>query len=853
MTYIGRLPARIALAVVFLASAASCRPSGDEFDALYRDLPFEMPRVQQPRIPARSVNLQDFGAVADGQTLNTDAFAKALQTLSDKGGGRLIVPEGIWRTGPITLLSRTELHLEKGAVILFDSDRRLYPVIDTNFEGLDVRRCLSPINATDVHDIAITGSGIIDGNGQDWRELKKRNAPPRVLAALCAKGGFVGPDGSWYPDEGYYKARLTAGNLNKPSDELNEAEIVSFLRPVMVSIRNCERVLLEGCTFQNSPCWNIHPLWCKDLIVKNVDVRNPAWATNGDGIDIDGCENVIVTGSRFDVGDDAVCIKSGKDADGRRHARPCRKLIIHDCTVYSGHGGFVVGSEMSGGVEDIHVSHCRYLGTEVGLRFKSTRGRGGEVRGIWADHIYMQDIINYGVIFNLYYMGTSAGGAREAGEEAAVPVDETTPSFHDIHFSDIVCAGAGQSVFINGLPEMPIRNVSFTRCRFDADKGAEVHYAEDVRFPLSQQVVRSEMKRHPDAAHLDGLEGRLKWNYTTGLELKALLDVYERYGDRAVFDYAERWYDAIIDSTGRIATYKKGNYSTDHVCPGRTLFYLYDKTGKEKYRMAMDTLRAQLHSQPRTPEGGFWHKKIYPQQMWLDGLYMAQPFYAEYTARYEEPERRDSCYRDILHHFLTVAKYTYDPATRLYRHAWDSSHEMFWADPQTGQSKHAWGRALGWYCMAVVDVLPFIPEKTEGRAELLKLFRGICKELRRNADPETGMWYQVLDRPGAEGNYVEASASAMFVYALLKGVRLGLLDGSYADYARQSYERLLTTFVKEQPDGTVDLERVCEVAGLGGKQMRSGDYDYYIHERICANDPKGIGPLIWAALEYESL
>ena len=371
--------------------------------------------------------------------------------------------------------------------------------------------------------------------------------------------------------------------------------------------------------------------------------------------------------------------------------------------------------------------------------------------------------------------------------------------------------------------------------------------------PLSLRVVRSEMDRHETAAHLDGREGKLKWNYTTGLELKAMLDVSERYGDENIFRYVEGWYDAIIDSTGRITSYKLGNFSTDHICPGRTLFQLYDRTGKEKYRFAMDTLRRQLSLQPRTPEGGFWHKKIYPQQMWLDGLYMAQPFYAEYTSRYEDAERRDSCYRDILNQFLTVARHTYDPGTRLYRHAWDASRSMFWANPQTGQSDHAWGRALGWYCMAVVDVLPFIPERTEGREELVAILQRIWEVLPTFADPETGMWFQVLDRPGEAENYVEASASAMFVYSLFKGLRLGYLDESLRAYAHECYQNLLRTFVTEDGQGRVNLERCCEVAGLGGKDMRRGDYDYYVHERVCANDPKGIGPLIWEALEYESL
>ncbi len=397
-----------------------------------------------------------------------------------------------------------------------------------------------------------------------------------------------------------------------------------------------------------------------------------------------------------------------------------------------------------------------------------------------------------------------------------------------------------------------------------------------AKAPLSSEVVRSEMARNPEASYIDGLNGTLKWNYTTGLELLAFLDAEagaaqpalapvrkdqsrpDRQTPRSVsassniLQYVDAWYDAIIAEDGTIGgKYKKSNYSTDHICPGRTLFKLYDITGKEKYRLAMDKLYEQLQEMPRTAEGGFWHKKIYPGQMWLDGLYMAQPFYAEYSARYLDKQQMEANFTDIAHQFNLVAEKTYDPATGLYRHAWDSTHEMFWCDKTTGQSAHAWGRALGWYAMALVDVLPFIPEYIDGREQMLQTLQAIAGRLPEYADPQTGMWYQVLDRPGAEGNYVEASCSAMFSYALLKGCRLGYLD--CADYAKQSYEKLISTFVSYDDNGLLDLNQCCEVAGLGGKTNRSGDYTYYINERVRANDPKGIGPLIWASLEYEAL
>ena len=367
-----------------------------------------------------------------------------------------------------------------------------------------------------------------------------------------------------------------------------------------------------------------------------------------------------------------------------------------------------------------------------------------------------------------------------------------------------------------------------------------------AKAPLSLQVVHSEMARNPEASYIDGLDGTLKWNYTTGLELKAMLDA-----SSIALSYVDAWYDAVIDEDGTIGgKYKKNNFSSDHICPGRTLFGLYDLTGKEKYRLAMDKLYEQIQEMPRTPEGGFWHKKIYPNQMWLDGLYMVEPFYAEYTARYVPDSLKAANYADICHQFETVYRNTWDEKTGLLRHAWDSSHEMFWCDPETGQSKHAWGRAMGWYCMALVDVIEILPEQEE-RADLVAILRSIYEVLPSYADPAIGLWYQVLDSPGREGNYLEATCNAMFVYAWLKGIRLGCLDG--LNEAKAAYRSMLDTFVTTDKDGLVNLNQCCEVAGLGGKDNRSGDYDYYINERICSNDPKGIGPLIWAALEFERL
>ena len=370
---------------------------------------------------------------------------------------------------------------------------------------------------------------------------------------------------------------------------------------------------------------------------------------------------------------------------------------------------------------------------------------------------------------------------------------------------------------------------------------------------LLVRTVQSELQRCPTAAELDGLQGRLKWNYTTGLELKAFLDCSYMDELLPVREYVRDWYEAIIDSTGAIGGgYKEANYSLDHICPGWTLLKLVKSYPEEKYFKAIEQLYRQLQAQPRNAEGGFWHKQIYPDQMWLDGLYMAMPFYAEYTRDYVADSLRSAHYEDIVHQFSLAYERCYDPANGLLRHAWDASHRMFWCDPQTGQSAHAWGRALGWYCMALVEVIDILNQDSRFEDKTLpSILSSVFASLLKVADPETGLWYQVLDCPGREGNYLEATCNAMFAYAMLKGVRLGVLDGVDEQLACQTYKQMVKTFVTIDETGLVVLNDCCAVAGLGGKQMRSGTYDYYINEQIVENDPKGMGPLIWAMHEYE--
>lgn len=371
--------------------------------------------------------------------------------------------------------------------------------------------------------------------------------------------------------------------------------------------------------------------------------------------------------------------------------------------------------------------------------------------------------------------------------------------------------------------------------------------------PLSQQMVDSQMTRCPDASYLDYREGKYKWNYTPGLELRAFLDVYETYGNEKILEYVDKWYDTLIAEDGTIQGYKVSNYSTDHICPAKTLFRLYDLTGKEKYRRAMDLVMTQMKEQPRTNDGAFWHKKVYPGQVWLDGVYMAEPFYVEYASRYLEGKEQEEAYDDIVNEFIISSFRTYDSDTELMRHAWDETHSMPWADPETGRSAHAWGRAMGWFCMALLDVLDFLPQDHEGRVILIEMLQHICDTLPKYTDTEAGAWYQVLDCPGREGNYIESTCTAMFSYTYLKAIRMGYISSDNLDYAKKVYEYMVKQFISTDSEGLISLTRCCEVGGLGGKNNRMGDYAYYLSEPIRDNDSKGTGPFIWASLEMEKI
>lgn len=466
--------------VLFAASAKAQHTPVYSFDNL--------PVVKETAFKKDTLSIAEYGAVNDGLTLNTVSINTAIADCSKKGGGVVVIPEGMWLTGPVELKSNVNLHLKKNALLQFTKDFNQYKLVEGNWEGLEQMRNQSPIWADNQQNIAITGYGIIDGAGEAWRMVKKDKLTESQWKALIASGGVVNEEKKmWYPS-----AKTVKGSSIKDPGKISPEKsaefyesVKDFLRPNLLVFNGCKQILLEGVTFQNSPAWNLHPLLCEDLIVRNVYVKNPWYAQNGDGIDVESCKNVLIDGSTFDVGDDGICIKSGRDAAGRKRGIPTENVVIRNSTVYHAHGGFVIGSEMSGGAKNIFITDCTFIGTDIGLRFKTTRGRGGVVENIHARNINMKDIVGEAILFDMYYAALDpvplSGEKRETPKVELLPVTEETPVFRNFHISNITCDGASKAVFIRGLPELSISDIYLDNLTIKAKQGIDIQEAKNIQ------------------------------------------------------------------------------------------------------------------------------------------------------------------------------------------------------------------------------------------------------------------------------------------------------------------------------------------------------------------------------------
>ena len=449
---------------------------------------FELPKIYTPHFKKDTFNIVNYGAIADGLTLNSAAINKTINECAKQGGGTVLIPRGSYVTGPIIMKSNINLHLAKGALVIFSSDFNQYPLVTSSFEGVDAARCQSPVVAENLENIAITGPGIMNGNGYYWRPVKKdKFTESQWKNHQKDYGGVLTADKKmWYSSEKALKGSLTnnIGKLTEGKTLKDFEDVKDFLRPNMIRIYQCKNILIKDVTFENSPAWTTHLMMSEHITIKNLKVKNPWYGTNTDALDLESCKNALVEDCNFDTGDDGITIKSGRDAEGRKRGMPTQDIIVNNCTVYHSHGGFVVGSEMSGGANNLFVSNCTFIGSDIGLRFKTTRGRGGVVENVYVNNVNMKDIPAEAILFDMYYAAKDpvvlAGEKREPSIVEFKAVDESTPQFRNFYFRNITCNGAAKGIFVRGIPEMHIKNILIENAVLQADEGIDIQEASGV-------------------------------------------------------------------------------------------------------------------------------------------------------------------------------------------------------------------------------------------------------------------------------------------------------------------------------------------------------------------------------------
>lgn len=818
--------------------------------------------IQLPKIAERQFLITSFGAKTTATAAqNQKAINKVISLVSKKGGGKVIIPKGTWNTGAIELKSHVNLVLEEGATLHFAFEPKLYPLVRTSWEGLACWNYSPCIYAYKATDIAITGKGTIDGGGNNdtfWQW----NGSPRF--------GYK---------EGVTKESQKLGSRSKllkmaedgvPFDE-RKFGMGYGLRPQLVNMVHCERILIKDVKMINSPFWVIHPLLSKNITVDGVYVWNEG--PNGDGCDPEACENVLIQNCVFHTGDDCIAIKSGRNNDGRLWNQPSKNIIIRNCKMEDGHGGVVIGSEISGGCENVYAENCVMDSPHLEriLRIKTNNCRGGQVQNINMRNVVVGQCKEAVVKINLDY------------ERKEICYRGFEPIVNNVNVENVTCQKSDYGVLIIGRDSLEnVYDINIKNCKFDGVvkepvkitgktrnvkfdnlviNGSLVLNKEDQPYKnYSEWLTYSEMKRVPHSYLLD-FSSKPKWSYVMGIEMEGMLDTYEHYkeGNNAILDYLKEYPAKMIDEKGNITGYKYEDFNLDNVRTAKFILRMHNLFPTKGTEKALKTLFKQLQNQPRTKEGVYWHKAIYANQVWLDGIFMGLPFYCNYAVQTMKPKKAEKYLNDAVDQMVKTDYRTYDEKTQLWKHAWDETHQQFWANKEDGKSQHCWARALGWYVMAMTECLDAMPENYARRQEVIDLLNKAMKSVVKYQDKKTGVWYDVIDVK-SDKNYLESTASSMFAYVLLKGYRKGYLSEEYLKAGVKAYNGILKQFIKVNADKTISLTRCCAVSGLGPgpgpyvkkpNYKRDGSFEYYMSEPIRDNDAKGVGPFIWASLEME--
>ena len=818
--------------------------------------------IQLPKIAERQFLITSFGAKTTATAAqNQKAINRVISLVSKKGGGKVIIPKGTWNTGAIELKSHVNLVLEEGATLHFAFEPKLYPLVRTSWEGLACWNYSPCIYAYKATDIAITGKGTIDGGGNNdtfWQW----NGSPRF--------GYK---------EGVTKESQKLGSRSKllkmaedgvPFDE-RKFGMGYGLRPQLVNMVHCERILIKDVKMINSPFWVMHPLLSKNITVDGVYVWNEG--PNGDGCDPEACENVLIQNCVFHTGDDCIAIKSGRNNDGRLWNQPSKNIIIRNCKMEDGHGGVVIGSEISGGCENVYAENCVMDSPHLEriLRIKTNNCRGGQVQNINMRNVVVGQCKEAVVKINLDY------------ERKEICYRGFEPIVNNVNVENVTCQKSDYGVLIIGRDSLEnVYDINIKNCKFDGVvkepvkitgktrnvkfdnlviNGSLVLNKEDQPYKnYSEWLTYSEMKRVPHSYLLD-FSSKPKWSYVMGIEMEGMLDTYEhnKEGNNAILDYLKEYPAKMIDEKGNITGYKYEDFNLDNVRTAKFILRMHNLFPTKGTEKALKTLFKQLQNQPRTKEGVYWHKAIYANQVWLDGIFMGLPFYCNYAVQTLKPKKAEKYLNDAVDQMVKTDYRTYDEKTQLWKHAWDETHQQFWANKEDGKSQHCWARALGWYVMAMTECLDAMPENYARRQEVIDLLNKAMKSVVKYQDKKTGVWYDVLDVK-SDKNYLESTASSMFAYVLLKGYRKGYLSEEYLKAGVKAYNGILKQFIKVNADKTISLTRCCAVSGLGPgpgpyvkkpNYKRDGSFEYYMSEPIRDNDAKGVGPFIWASLEME--